>query len=304
MAEQVSAPYTELADHPAAQRPTEDDPHKTTNDVRLPDITNGRGWVPWSRREEVVSFADNDVPRSVPSSDKQTETPKLIKGVSKLDLDDRSSAATQCESVVLSQHADDLHLRLDLENPYEGCSLLSLSKQDQAAHQDQNTTLVGVAYQITQLGKLDTVEETLGVGLELSFLFKVSEEEDLRVYREKAGEELAGAGGWGEINPLLKKPLPGFKILSAVEEPEIISETIVAVRECVETRALFGGCQRGEDEDAEDTKGFYVQLYGKYRTTTRQVMDLQSFPFSRLFMRLIFVNTESTKKYSEQFLRV
>ena len=66
----------------------------------------------------------------------------------------------------------DLHFQLDMCNPYEGLSFMKpLTNEEKSTHQE--TTFVGVAYQITSLGNLDTAYETMSIGIEISMLFRV-----------------------------------------------------------------------------------------------------------------------------------
>ncbi|CAD7937949.1 unnamed protein product, partial [Amoebophrya sp. A25] len=189
--------------------------------------------------------------------------------------------------------------------------VLPLDEEESKSH--SGTTFVGVAYQLTSLGKLDTVAETVELGFEVSMLYKVTDEEDIASYREHVGEECS----FSEMK--LKNPMPNFRILSAANEPECISESIVAVRECVdrelvtrsgevigrdsssnraqqpcgEREVLIPGlnCPASPAEEKPRLRtSFFVQTYGKYRCLCNQVMDLESFPFSRMLLRLIFVN--------------
>ncbi|CAD7970526.1 unnamed protein product [Amoebophrya sp. A25] len=255
----------------------------------LPELDTGMGFLPWSVRADALSYADD------PVEERYVEY-----------ADGRNA----------------LHFQLDMSNPYEGCSfMMPLTNEEKATHQD--TTFVGVAYQITSLGNLDTVLEEMSTGIELSMLFRIKEE-DVEFFQERVGEEIRFAD--------LGSRMPAARLLSAPEEPEIISEVIVAVRRCFNRdRELLQKYKRNpvgadmgvdhgggdmdcwendngqqartvdievdEDGEAVPPLASYVQIYGKYRCRCRQVLDLAHFPFSRQLVRLVFVSTTNTFKY-------
>ncbi|CAD7970224.1 unnamed protein product [Amoebophrya sp. A120] len=254
---------------------------KKTPTALLEDPSYGHGWLPWDQRAAMVSEAEKDVIRYAKTEDGR----------------------------------DDLHFQLDMGNKYEGSGVvLPLTREEMEQH--KNTAFVGVAYQITSLGKLDTVAESVDLGFELSMLFKVTDAEDIATLKSIAGDECT----LSELK--LNQPLPLFNIRSATE-PEAISECVVAVRECVDKPLPVAedyaaanvdlahsfnyrrsSSRGGPDVEGLDqppleklTRSFYVQTYGKYQSVINQVMDLDSFPFSRMLLRMTFVNTMSTKSF-------
>eukprot|EP00392_Amoebophrya_sp_AT5.2_P005545 g5554.t1 len=259
----------------------------------LDDPTYGHGWLPWSERVAMVSEAEKDVIRYATTEDGRDDL-HLRRG-----------------STYFPGHCSGGGSLVDLGNKYEGAGVvLPFTREEQKSH--AKTVFVGVAYQLTALGKLDTVAETVDIGFEMSMLFKVTDLEDVETLKELVGDEVSFA----DIK--LKNPMPLFNIRSA-GEPDAISETIAAVRECVdrpmplaehfsedgELTAFRGvkmgsraGAGAGDDDGTKNfTKSFYCQTYGKYNAVVNQVMDLETFPFSRMLLRMTFVNTLSTKNY-------
>eukprot|EP00392_Amoebophrya_sp_AT5.2_P008834 g8862.t1 len=177
-----------------------------TPSLAMPEPTAGLGYLPWARRSEAVSFAEK------PMFDRYVQY-----------ADGRS----------------DLHFQIDMANPYEGASFFQpMTAQETAAH--QNTTFVGVAYQITSLGNLDTRQEEMTLGIELSMFFKIKDV-DVAAFREVVGVESRFHDFEGKM--------PCCRMLSVAEEPEIVSEVVVAVRHCFDRDAELLQINLREDED-------------------------------------------------------
>ncbi|CAD7969187.1 unnamed protein product [Amoebophrya sp. A120] len=182
----------------------------STPSAFLPEPTNGLGFLPWEMRATAVSFAD------LPTEDRYVQY-----------VDGRS----------------DLHFQIDMGNPYEGTAFMTeLLPEEKLSH--KQTTFVGVAYQITSLGNLNTTLEEVSLGFELSMFFKIKDE-DASFFKERIGPEVRFHDFEGKM--------PCFRLLSVPEEPEVVSENIVAVRRCFDRDVELLEHESDSEEEGENS---------------------------------------------------
>lgn len=144
------------------------------------------------------------------------------------------------------------------------------------AHEPQKALRVGVAYEITDLITVDISTETSKINLELMLLYQVAEA-DAEMYEtarneRKSFQEVRDMAG---DDALQAKP-PTIELRNSLEGTQVLSERITDVYQAA-----------GK---------WYICLSMQYRIACQHSFHIERFPFSREFLDLNFVCTQSASK--------
>lgn len=144
--------------------------------------------------------------------------------------------------------------------------------------------VVGVSYQIASINEIDVSAEAFNVSFEFNMLYKIDESD--REFYAAAQENSESFQSLFDRKPRLSNPPPILEVRNAKGPVETLSERVVQIDEI--TR------EGGRTE-------LYVSLYGNYRATCDEPMEVTRFPFIRQSLQILLVSKTPTSASKSDF---